>query len=122
MDGKNIKDVKAIQAEYEDHEITKVEKLKQLDRKVRLPANIVAYTLGIVATLMLGAGLSMGMKVILKDTSYGFILGIVIGLLGIILATVNPKIHQSILQSRKKKYQKEILDLSSEILKESQLR
>ena len=45
--------------------------------------------------------------------------GIVIGLIGILMVSVNYPIYKSILNSRKKKYSEQILSLSDKIMKEA---
>ena len=50
--------------EYAPKETSKVVALKKLDRKAKEPANIFAFTFGILSSLLLGTGMSLSMKVI----------------------------------------------------------
>lgn len=105
--------VESVVKSYQEKEFTKLDELKRLDSKVKLPAEIFAYVFGIVGALVLGLGMCIAMGVILAEL---FILGIVIGLVGIVMVTVNYFIYQKILKSRKEKYAEEVLSLSKELL------
>ena len=50
--------------EYAPKDTPKVVALRKLDRKAKMPANIFAYTFGIVFTLVFGTGMCLAMKVI----------------------------------------------------------
>ena len=51
-------------SEYAPKDTSKVLRLKKLDRKAKLPANIFGYTFGTVMALVLGVGMCLCMKVI----------------------------------------------------------
>lgn len=104
-----------VRAEYApgSEEEGKLEQLKKLDRAARRPAEIFAYTFGIVGVLVLGVGMCLAMEVIGSMMP----LGIVIGVVGIAMVTANYFLYRAILRSRKKKYAKEIVSLSDELLK-----
>ena len=68
---------------------------------------------GIVGALVLGVGMCLAMEVIGSMMP----LGIVIGVVGIAMVTANYFLYRAILRSRKKKYAKEIVSLSDELLK-----
>ena len=104
-----------VRAEYApgSEEEGKLEHLKKLDRAARRPAEIFAYTFGIVGALVLGVGMCLAMEVIGSMMP----LGIVIGVVGIAMVTANYFLYRAILRSRKKKYAKEIVSLSDELLK-----
>ena len=101
-----------MKAEYSDKVHTKTDDLKALDRKVKTPANVFAYTFGVIGALVLGVGMCLAMKV-LGDM---MILGIVVGVAGIAMVSANYFIYKAILNSRKAKYRNEILTLSNSIL------
>ena len=105
--------VESVVKSYQEKEFTKLDELKRLDSKVKLPAEIFAYVFGSIGALLLGLGMCIAMGVILAEL---FILGIVIGLVGIVMVTVNYFIYQKILKSRKEKYAEEVLSLSKELL------
>ncbi len=101
----------SIAKEYAKKSTSKVLALKKLDRKAKRPAEIFAYTFGIIATLIFGTGMCLAMKVI----GNAFILGIVIGIIGLILVAINYPIYKQILAKRKEKYAFEIVTLANEI-------
>lgn len=108
----------AIANEYATKEARKVVALKKLDKKAKMPANVFAYTFGIIMALVLGVGMCLSMKVI-GDGSVGMmILGIAVGLMGIAGVAVNYPIYKKMLESGKKKYASDILKLAKEISEE----
>lgn len=100
--------------EYSKKDESKVVALKKLDKKAKLPAEIFAYTNGVIMSLILGIGMCLSMKVIGDN----FILGIIIGVIGIIGICVNYPIYKKILKSSKEKYAYDIIKLANEISKE----
>ena len=105
-------------SEYEIKEKTEIENdidmLKSLDKSVKNPARIFGYTFGSIGSLVLGTGMCLAMKVI-GGTTPLMIAGILIGLLGIAMVSVTYPIYKTILNKRKKKYSKQIIDLSNKI-------
>lgn len=97
--------------EYSKKKESKVIALKKLDRKAKKPAEIFAYTNGIIMSLILGIGMCLSMKVI----GNSFVLGIVIGIIGIIGVGVNYPIYKRILEKSKEKYSYDIIKLANEI-------
>ena len=59
-----IKAIQKIRSSYEEREITKLDELKALDKKVKRPAQIFAYVYGSISSLVLGTGMCLAMKVI----------------------------------------------------------
>lgn len=106
--------VETIVKEYEEKEPTKLDELRQLDKKVKKPADIFSFIFGGLGCLILGIGMCISLKVILEDF---FWLGIVIGCLGLFMVSINYFIYQKILKSRRKTYRPQIEDLSKELLK-----
>lgn len=105
----------AIANEYAPKDTSKVVALKKLDHKAKAPANIFAYTFGIIMSLVLGAGMCLSMKVIGDGSSVMVVVGIIIGLIGIAGVSVNYPIYKKILESGKKKYAFEIMELAKKI-------
>ncbi len=104
----------AIANEYSKKDDSKVVALKKLDRKAKQPAEIFAYSNGIIMTLVFGLGMCLAMKVI----GNSFALGIIIGIIGIIGIIINYPIYKKILKSNKEKYASDIIRLANEISKE----
>lgn len=96
----------------ESEEKNKLEQLKELDGAVRRPAEIFAYTFGVLGALVLGVGLCLAMEVIGSLMP----LGIVVGVVGIAMVSANYFFYRKILNARKKKYAGKIIALSDELL------
>ena len=107
--------VKEIKEGYEPKEKTKYDELIALNRKVELPAYIFAYAFGIVGALILGVGMCLAMQVIGTGVP-PMVLGIVVGIIGIALVSVNYPVFLAIMKSRKKKYAEKVIALSEELL------
>ena len=103
--------------EYSKKETTKVKQLKKLDAKAKTPANIFAYSFGILSALILGTGMCLCMNVIGSGTVM-FIIGIIVGIIGIIGCSVTYPIYKKLLQNVKNKYGSDILRLAKEISEE----
>lgn len=101
--------------EYAPKDTSKVVALRKLDARAKRPAEIFAYSFGIFASLLLGVGMCLSMKVIGSGTATMFVLGIVIGVLGIAGVSVNYAIYKKLLARGKEKYAFEILQLAKEI-------
>ncbi|MBQ9985290.1 MAG: dihydropteridine reductase [Oscillospiraceae bacterium] len=114
-----------IRAQYTDAEKGALTELRKLDAKVKRPANIFAYAFGTIGALTLGTGMSFAIDAIAAGTYFGITIGenmmlpgIIIGLIGILIVSVNFPVYKKLLSSRKKKYASEILRLSENIINE----
>lgn len=101
--------------EYTPKDTSKVVALKKLDAKAKLPATIFTYTLGIISALILGIGMCLTMDQIGDSTTFMYILGIILGIIGIIGVSVNYPIYKKMLAKGKQKYAFEIVQLAKEI-------
>lgn len=101
--------------EYAPKDTSKVVALRKLDRKAKLPANIFAYTFGIIAALIMGVGMCLSMNVIGNGSTAMLVLGIIIGVIGIVGVSVNYPIYRKLLAAGKQKYAFEIMELAKEI-------
>ena len=107
-----IKAVERIRASYAPKQISKLDELKALDKKVKRPAQVFAYVYGSLSSLVLGTGMCLSMKVIGNSMA----LGIGIGLVGIALTLTTYPIFKAILKRRKNKYASKIFELSDSLL------
>ena len=107
--------VNQIKEGYEPKTKTKYDELIALNKRVELPAYIFAYTFGVIASLVLGLGMCLAMQVIGTGIPL-MVLGIVIGIIGIALVSVNYPLFLAIMKSRKKKYAEKVIALSDELL------
>ena len=112
MNANDAKIIDRIRKQYTVKEVSKLDELRSLDKKVKRPAAVTAYLFGIIGALVLGTGMCLAMKVI-GDL---MIPGIFIGLVGITMVSLTHPIFKRILRSRKKKYAAEIMNLSDSIL------
>ena len=99
--------------EYAPKDTSKVVALQKLDAKAKLPANI--YTLGIISALLMGVGMCLSMNVIGSGTTGMFVLGVIIGVIGLIGMGINYPVYKKILVRGKQKYAFEIMELAKEI-------
>ena len=105
----------AIANEYAPKDTSKVVALKKLDRKAKQPANIFTFSFGVVMALVLGTGMCLSMKVIGDGSTAMIAIGIVIGIIGILGMGINYPVYKKILESGKKKYAFDIIELAKQI-------
>lgn len=110
--------VRKIRTEYVEKEATELDELRKLDAKVKRPVNIFAYIFGSIGAIIMGAGMSLVMTEIgsMIGVEKTMVPGVVIGVVGMVMALVNYPIYKRILAGRKKKYGAEILALSDKIM------
>lgn len=108
----------AIANEYSVKDASKVVALRKLDKKAKTPANIFAFSFGVIAALVLGVGMCLSMKVIGDGSTTMIVVGIVAGIIGIVCACVNYPIFKRILKNAKEKYAGDIMRLANEISSE----
>lgn len=107
-----------IASEYAPKEMRKVVALKKLDNRAKRPANVFAYSFGVVMALLLGVGMCLSMKVIGDGSTLYTVLGIVVGVIGIVGVSVNYAIYKKLLENSKKKYSADIIALANQIAAE----
>lgn len=101
-----------IRAQYMEKKTPDLDALRALDKKVTRPAAVFAYTFGTIGSLVLGAGMSLAMKVI----GNAMLPGIVIGCVGIAMVSCTFALYKKLLGSRRARYKDEIHALSEKIL------
>lgn len=111
--------VQKIRTQYTEKENKGIDELKALDTKVKRPANVFGYVFGSIGAIVMGGGMSLCMTDIgatlgLENT---MVPGIVIGIVGMLMAIINYPIYKGILDSRRKKYADKIIALSDKIMK-----
>ena len=118
MTANELKFVNKLRENYqsEGKEISKFEKLKNLNRQVNRPAEIFAYVFGVIGTLILGTGMCLVMPEVIGGMMG---IGIAVGILGIILVSLTYPIYKRILMGRRIKYSERIIKLSNELLNEN---
>jgi len=111
--------VQKIRTQYTEKEHTGLDELKELDTKVKRPANVFAYIFGSISAMIMGSGMSLVMTDIAEKVGIRnpMLYGIIIGIVGMFMAILNYPIYKHILGSRRKKYADKIIALSDKIMK-----
>ena len=111
--------VEKIRSQYTEAEHTELDALKELDAKVKKPANVFGYTYGSLGAVVMGAGMSLVMTDIgsLLGMTETMVPGIAVGVVGLVMSCTTYPIYKKILNSRKKKYAQQIMELSERIMK-----
>lgn len=111
--------VQKIRTQYTEKKYTQLDKLTELDSKVKKPANIFTYVFGSLGAIIMGSGMSLimtdfGTKIGISDPMF---LGIVISIIAMAIMIINYPIYKNILSSRRKKYADQIIVISDKIIK-----
>lgn len=109
-------EIEQIRKKYVPQEQDKMQKLRTLDAGAEKKAMGIAITVGIVGTLIMGAGMSIVMTD-LGDLfgSISLILGIVLGLFGIAVLAYAYPLYNRILKKEREKIAPEVLRIIDEI-------
>ena len=114
---KRIRDKYTAPTEEED----KMARLRRLDASVTNKAQAVAVTFGIIGTLILGFGMSLIMtdfsEILGIGEAMALVIGIPVGIVGGILASLAYPIYNAIVRSKRKKLAPEIIRLTDELMK-----
>ena len=107
-----------IRAQYMEKNFTELDELRALDAKVKKPATLFAYVFGSISAIIMGAGMSLVMTDIGATVGIASAMapGIVIGVVGMLMALLNYPMYKGILNRRKQKYASQILKLSEKIM------
>ena len=100
--------------EYAPKDTSKVVALRKLDNRAKLPATVFTYTFGIISALVAGVGMCLSMNVG-GGTTVAFVLGVIVGIIGLLGMGVNYPIYKKLLAQGKQKYAFEIMELAKEI-------
>lgn len=109
--------VQRIRTQYTERQHTELDALRALDRRVKTPANVLAYLLGSVSALVLGAGMSLimtdlGASLGLRDP---MLPGMILGVAGLLAAILNYPLYRRVLRARRKRCAPQIIALSDRI-------
>lgn len=110
--------VQKIRTQYTERQHTELDELKALDAKVKKPANVFAYTYGTAGAVVMGSGMSLVMTDIgaMIGLTTTMVPGIAIGIVGLGMALSTYPIYKKILNSRKKKFAPQIMELSEKLM------
>ena len=106
--------VEKIRSQYTEVQHSDLDALKALDANVRKPANVFGYTYGSIGAIVMGAGMSLVMTDIgtVLGLTETLIPGIAVGAVGLAMVLTTYPICRKILNSRKKKFAPQIMELS----------
>ncbi len=105
-------EIESIRRSYLPKIKSSIERLRELDGKVKNTPIITSLSLGIIGVLIFGLGLSM---ILVFDI---IIYGIIVMAIGCIPVGVSYPVYLKIYDKQKNKYQEEILSLSEKLLNE----
>lgn len=116
-------ELKKIREKYEPvtDATDKMTRLRKLDASVTNLAQIIALTIGVIGTLMLGFGMSLFMSdfgyILGLNGNEAMLIGIIIGVIGGAVASIAYPLYTLIVKARRKKLAPEILRLVDELTK-----
>ncbi|MBQ4530241.1 MAG: hypothetical protein IJA36_06495 [Lachnospiraceae bacterium] len=106
-------EIEKIRKKYMPKEEDKMELLRKLDRDVTKPGTLWSLILGIAGCLLLGIGMCCTM---LWADSF-FVLGIVVGILGMVVIGMAYPVYVRITKKQREKLAPRILELTEELSK-----
>ena len=114
---KRIREKYTAPTEAED----KMDRLRRLDASVTNTAQAIALVFGVIGTLILGFGMSLCMtdlgEILGSYSDMAMVIGIIVGMIGGILASLAYPIYNAIVKAKRKKLAPEIIRLTDELMK-----
>ncbi len=112
-DSKIAKEVRDIQKKYKTEEKNALDRMRLIDRKIENRARIVSIISGMIGTLVLGTGMSL----ILVWGGICFVIGVIVGLIGICIISAAYPIYRKTVMTLRKEHAEEIDALAKKILR-----
>ena len=116
-------ELKRIREKYTEptEEEDKMARLRRLDASVTGTAQVIALVFGVIGTLILGFGMSLVMTELAEALGISgdpaMVIGIIVGIVGGILASLAYPIYNAIVKAKRKKLAPEIIRLTDELMK-----
>lgn len=110
---KQQKEIDEIRKKYLPKEEDKMETLRRLDKSAEKPGVITAISVGVAGSLILGIG--MCCSLLWNASTAVFVLGVVLGILGIVIASRAYPLYKKITKKEREKIAEQILTLSREL-------
>lgn len=107
------KEIDEIRKKYLPKEEDKMETLRKMDKDAEKPGMMTSITVGTIGTLFLGVGMCCTM--IWNTATWIFVLGVVLGLLGLVIASQAYPMYKKITKKQREKIADQILELSREL-------
>lgn len=118
---KEQEEIKAIRKKYTSPEEDKMEQLRRLDAAVTQKAVAASLAFGIAGALILGLGMSLAMTdvgdFIGVSGGMAMLLGIIIGIIGLVLAGMAYPLYNRIVKKEQEKIAPEIIRLTDELMR-----
>lgn len=105
------KEIERIRKKYLPKEEDKMETLRRLDQGAERPGTAAALIVGVIGALLLGVGMCCSM--VWQENL--FVLGIVVGLLGIAMLSCAYPLYQRVTRKQREKIAEKVLALSEEL-------
>lgn len=110
---KQQEEIKKIREKYAPKEADKMEQLRRLDESVTRKGTVISLIVGIVGALVMGFGMSCCM--VWADKF--FVLGIIVGIIGIALVCTAYPIYNYVVKKERERIAPEIIRLTDELMK-----
>lgn len=110
------REIEKIRSRYTETEMSKMDRLTELDRSVTRKGRTVSLLLGIFGALIMGLGMCFAM-VWSEPMEALFVVGVIVGLAGIAMVAVAYPVYSAITRRERARIAPEIIALSDELLK-----
>ena len=110
---KQQREIEKIRNKYLPKEENKIEQLIRLDKQTKRPGTIISIVVGILGSLILGVG--MCCVLVWNSSMEVFITGIIIGVVGMVVAGFAYPAYKKITKKEREKVADQILALSKEL-------
>ncbi len=112
-------EIDRIRQKYEVREVDKLTELRRLDASTTQKGTVISLIIGILGTLILGCGMSLIMTDLAAVLSIPapYLVGILLGVVGIVLVAVAYPVYQWVTARERKRIAPLILELSEDLLK-----
>ncbi|MBQ2901470.1 MAG: hypothetical protein IJE49_06430 [Agathobacter sp.] len=106
-------EIERIRNKYLPKQESKMDQLIKLDKQAEVPGQIASIVAGVIGLLLLGVGMCCTM---VWNTSMSiFVLGVVIGIIGMTVAGIAYPIYQKVTEKERAKIADQIIALSNEL-------
>ena len=104
-------EIEKIRAKYVPQTDSKLEQLRKLDASVTKPGTIIGIALGVIGCLILGGGMSCS----LLGEGIVFVIGVILGSIGIVLMGFAYPMYKKITEKQRERIAPQILALTEEL-------
>ena len=112
---KEQEEIKRIRNKYLPKEENKMELLRRLDAQVSEKATMYSIIVGVIGTLILGAGMSCCL--VWTESVVAFILGIIVGVIGMAVLALAYPLYNLTVKKERERIAPEVLRLTEDLMK-----